>query len=494
MTDSIENHGHTMSTTTASYMLETEIPAKFIGNMMDFFYQKYLISQKKRFTNVARFTENGQPVLTYDVLDSTGKRNLSVRVYGDNILRIEITPLNVGVAPQDVEEARQDVAIGIDYFEEQIRQSTLYFAWRQGEEIVPEVISNKEKKPLNRLFLETQILLFVVFTAVSLFLFVGLESLQYGWLAPITILAIQFVVVFYSNKFVERTADWRITPNNPSIHLLEYRLPMEEKENFKKNFPPDKLKAIKKEVYEQSILKKGEIDCDTTGQIFGKYGLQCSPENLSAKKVNVYELVEKTRQKFGFPMPNVVVSNTMAPNAAASGPSPSRGTVLITTGLLAQLNEDEIISVLGHEFGHLRGRDPLLLFGLMSAEFLFRFYVLLAFIPWLFSSLLFFVYFWAVLTLIFFIAKFFEARADLVSAIVIHQPKLLADALEKIGFKRLLFERIPSYRLQEWISLDPHPPIYFRVDRLRALKETDHITYPLARSAKDVTRGFLQSF
>ena len=482
-----------MSASSVSYILKTEVPSNYIGNMLDFIYQKYLVAQKHRFVNISRFTENGEPGLNYDVMDQHGKRILTVRVDGSIPLKISVTSLGEGVTPQAMEEARQDVAIGVDYFEEQVRKNTLYFAWREGEEIVPEVVSNKEKKPLNRLFLETQILLFVIFTSVGLVLFIALESLEYGWLAPIAILAVQFVVVFYSNKFIERTADWRITQNNPSIHLLEYRLPLEEQENFKKNYPPEKLRSIKKEVYEQTILKRGEIDCETTGQIFSKYGLSCSSENLSAKKVNIYELVEKTRQKFGFPMPKIVVSNTMLPNAAASGPSPSRGTVLITTGLLAQLNEDEIIGVLGHEFGHLKGRDPLLLFGLMSTEFLFRFYVLLSLIPWLFTSLLFFVYFWVVMILIFFIAKFFEARADLISAMVIRQPQLLAGALEKIGFKRLLSERIPSYRIQEWISLDPHPPIYFRVDRLRRLKDVASIRYPLIRSAREVTRGFLNS-
>jgi heat shock protein HtpX len=476
-----------------SFVLETEVPNNYIGNMLDFIYQKYLLAQKQRFTNISRSTENGESTLNYDVIDKQAKRNLAVTVNGSNPLRIKITPVSEGVTEQAIEEARQDVAIGVDYFEEQIRQNTLYFAWREGEEIVPEVVSSKEKKPINRLFLETQILLFVVFTTVGLFLFLFLYSLSYGWIAPIAVLAIQLIFVFYSNRFIERTADWRITRDNPSIHLLEYRVPLGQQESFKKNYPPDKLKSIKKEVYEQTILKKGEIDCGTTGQIFNKYGLECSQENLSAKKVNIYELVEKTRQKFGFPMPRVVVSNTMLPNAAASGPSPSRGTVLITTGLLAQLNEDEIISVLGHEFGHLKGRDPLLLFGLMSAEFLFRFYVLLPLFTFLFTTLLFLVYFWAVMTLIFFIAKFFEARADLTSAIVIRQPRVLADALEKIGFKRLLFERVPSYRIQEWTSLDPHPPIYFRVDRLRKLQDTTNIKHPLFQSAKEVTRGFINS-
>jgi heat shock protein HtpX len=482
-----------MLSTSVSYVLETDVPNNLIGNMLDFIYQKYLLAQKQRFTNISRYTDNGEPTLHYDVMDRQGKRTLTVTVNGSNPLRISIVPVSEVTAQQEIEEARQDVTIGVDYFEEQVRRSTLYFAWREGEEIVPEAVSSKEKKPLNRLFLETQILLFVVFTTGRLLLFIALYSIQYGWLAPIVVLAIQLLFVFYSNKIIERMADWRINLNNPSIHLLEYRLPIEEQDSFKKNYPPDKLMSIKREVYEQTILKKGEIDCETTGQIFSKYGLQCSPENLSAKKVDVYGLVEKTREKFGFPMPRVVVSNTMLPNAAASGPSPSRGTVLITTGLLAQLNEEEIITVLGHEFGHLKGRDPLLLFGLMSAEFLFRFYVLLPLVPLLFTSLLFFVYFWAVMTLIFFIAKFFEARADLVSAMIVGEPQILAEALEKIGFKRLLFERVPSYRIQEWTSLDPHPPIYFRVDRLRKLEHTSDIRYPLIRSAREVTRGFLNS-
>ena len=193
-------------------------------------------------------------------------------------------------------------------------------------------------------------------------------------------------------------------------------------------------------------------------------------------------------------MPKIVVSNTIVPNAAASGPSPSRGLVLITTGLLVQLEEDEILSVLGHEFGHLKGRDPLLLYGLTSAEFLFRFYVLFQFFPIIFSSIfLFLIYFWLAFTVIFFVAKFFEARSDLVSAIQVGQPEVLAGALEKIGFQRLLFERAPSFRIQEWVGFDPHPPIYFRVERLQKLKTPVKIKYPLIQSIKDVFSGFFSS-
>jgi heat shock protein HtpX len=98
------------------------------------------------------------------------------------------------------------------------------------------------------------------------------------------------------------------------------------------------------------------------------------------------------------------------------------------------------------------------------------------------------------MTIIYFIAKFFEARADLTSAMVIGQPQVLADALEKIGFKRLLSERMPAFRIQEWISMEPHPPIYFRIARLRKLGDIAKIKHPLIQSAREVTRGFLHSF
>jgi heat shock protein HtpX len=74
------------------------------------------------------------------------------------------------------------------------------------------------------------------------------------------------------------------------------------------------------------------------------------------------------------------------------------------------------------------------------------------------------------------------------------KPKILGEALEKIGFRRLLYERVPSYRFQEWIGLDPHPPIYFRVSRLEKLKSPVEIRHPLIQSAKDVINGFLASF
>jgi len=477
-----------------SYKIATEIPASYMEKLLGFIYKQYLLPQKQRFTDFYREIADGVPFLSYVVLDSQGKPLLKAEVKGTTPIEVQLIPIVESVSAATMEEAKQDVVIAVQIFEEQARKATLYFAWSEGENIVPETLK-KQEKSFHRLFLETQILFFVIFIAFGMLIFIIIASLYPDafWIAPLALIAAQFVFVFYSAKFIARTADWHITEANPSIHLLKYNLPIKGHDDIKQTLTREQLLTIKKEIYDEILAKRGEIDCEAAQKVFGKHGIACQPENLSVKKVNVHELVKRVADKFGFSVPKIVVSNTMVPNAAAAGPSPSRGVVLITTGLLVQLEEDEVVSVLGHEFGHLKGRDPLLLYGLTSAEFLFRFYVLFPLFPLVFSSFLYLFYIWAVMMVIFFIAKFFEARADLTSAIKMGKPEVLAGALEKIGFQRLLYERKPSFRVQEWLGLDPHPPIYFRVNRLEKLKAPETIKRPLIQSIKDVISGFRDS-
>jgi heat shock protein HtpX len=474
---------------TVSYVIEPEIPPSYIGSLFDFMYHKFLLPQKKSYLDISRETISGKILLAYAVLDSGGQQSLRVQIRGGKPLEIFITPLTETASEQLVSKVKEDIDISVHLFEEQIRKNTIFFAWEEGKYIVPEKISGRENTSLRRMFLETQILLIILFLGLGWLLFLFLGPLVP--LIPIVLLALQFVFLFYSNRFIARSADWRITETNPTIHLLEYPLSLEEHDLLRQKIPNHELVKLKREVHNETIQEKGEIDCITVSQIFSRYGIDCKQEDLMTRRVNVYQLVKKTADRFGFPMPEIVVSNTLLPNAASSGLSPSRGVVLVTTGLLVQLDEDEIISVLGREFGHLKGRDPLWLYGLSAAQYLFMFYVLFG----LFSLDLFsfFFYYWGMMTLLYFVAKFFEARADLISAIVIGQPKILAEALEKIGFRKLLYERTPSFRVQEWLGLDPHPPIYFRIARLQKLGDSARIEHPLTQSASDVTKGFLDS-
>ena len=84
------------------------------------------------------------------------------------------------------------------------------------------------------------------------------------------------------------------------------------------------------------------------------YYFDCKVKNLSIKKINIYSIVKEAATKFGLKIPKVVVKNTIIPNAAAAGPTPRLGTILITTGILNQLEQNELLSVIGHEMSHLK--------------------------------------------------------------------------------------------------------------------------------------------
>jgi len=474
-----------------NYRITPEVPPSYFAKLFDFIYTEYLLPQKGRFIGIVKESSIQGEKVTYVVVDSDGKQSLKVEVKSGPELELTITPLTPFASQSEVEEAKQDILIATQIFSQNVREATVYFAWRQGEKVVPEAYT-KPKKSFNRLFLETQILFFVVFIVFGAFIFITISAAAPAefWVAPIILIGIQFGFISFSNRLISRTAEWHITKSNPTLNFLEFYLPTADNADFEAICPKETLVKIKKEIYTEIIAKKGEVDIESARQIFKKHGIPCELANLKVKKVNVYELVKDIAACFHFPMPKIVISNTVTPNAAASGTSPKHGLVLLTTGILAQLSHEELRSVLGHEFGHLRGRDPLILYGLVSAEFLFRFYVLFPLFPLVFSSILFFVYFWGVMVLIFFVAKFFEARADLVSAMVVGNPEVLAGSLEKIGYQRLLFERKFSYRVQEWLGLDPHPPIYFRVRRLQKMG-SGFVAHPLIQSIKDVTQGFV---
>jgi len=185
-----------------SFTIETEIPSSYLGNLMDFIYRKYVLAQERHFTNVSRKVVDGDPSIAFDVLNPIRKHTLKVEIRGSTPIIVTVTPLEETVTDAEIEEVKQDVIIVVELFEEEVRKSTLFFAWREGEEIVPEELHGKEKKPINRMLLETQILLSVVFISLGMFLL-----LIAGWLAPVILLATQFIVILYSSKFIARTAD-----------------------------------------------------------------------------------------------------------------------------------------------------------------------------------------------------------------------------------------------------------------------------------------------
>jgi heat shock protein HtpX len=71
----------------------------------------------------------------------------------------------------------------------------------------------------------------------------------------------------------------------------------------------------------------------------------------------LHNVVEEMAVAAGLPKPRVYVLQTDAMNAFATGLSPRRSAVCVTTGLLRQLNREELQGVVGHELGHIVNLD-----------------------------------------------------------------------------------------------------------------------------------------
>jgi heat shock protein HtpX len=61
------------------------------------------------------------------------------------------------------------------------------------------------------------------------------------------------------------------------------------------------------------------------------------------------------------PKPRVGVADTDLPNAFATGRSPDRSVVVVTTGILRRLDAEELEGVLAHELSHVAHRDVLVM-------------------------------------------------------------------------------------------------------------------------------------
>jgi heat shock protein HtpX len=93
-----------------------------------------------------------------------------------------------------------------------------------------------------------------------------------------------------------------------------------------------------------------------SGETPASRGLTIQP----AKKTGYSELngmVERLAQQADLPVPSVVVADTTLPNAYTSGLSSERATIVVTTGLLEELEETEVQAVLAHELAHVKNRD-----------------------------------------------------------------------------------------------------------------------------------------
>lgn len=88
--------------------------------------------------------------------------------------------------------------------------------------------------------------------------------------------------------------------------------------------------------------------------------------SMGAQEVNeqtapdLITMIRRLSKNAGIPMPRVYICPQDAPNAFATGRSPSKAAVAVTRGALSLLNYDELEGVMAHELAHVKNRDTLI--------------------------------------------------------------------------------------------------------------------------------------
>jgi heat shock protein HtpX len=79
-----------------------------------------------------------------------------------------------------------------------------------------------------------------------------------------------------------------------------------------------------------------------------------------AQAPELFEMVDRLRQRAGLPMPTVAIAPHEQPNAFATGRDENHATVCVTEGLMKLTTRDELEGVIAHELAHIKNRDMLL--------------------------------------------------------------------------------------------------------------------------------------
>jgi len=86
-------------------------------------------------------------------------------------------------------------------------------------------------------------------------------------------------------------------------------------------------------------------------------GFSHAREADSKRNLRVINLVDEMRIAAGLPMPKVYIIESPSPNAFATGRNPEHASVAVTSGLVANLNREELQGVIAHEISHVRNFD-----------------------------------------------------------------------------------------------------------------------------------------
>ncbi len=480
------------------------VSSRSIRGIVDYVKKHYLDSNVESLENRSYrekwAPDNGRAELEWTFSPSSAHTGFSVQPLQGKSVRLTISTTSASISFGGLEkgDARglqacthvaDDVEVMITLFLSKSKTTQLYFIFSseaKGRARDSPTAPSVGRDALKRLLSGNMTNVYLLIMALSFVLFFVL-----GALAIFAVLAIQLLALFYSDRLSLMVGKVKPNSDSPWVTMVGVPVPNEAKDHFAK-LPRGKVEEIADQLgtsISQETLE-GPGASKAVQEMLAASGVPTSTDEVKVVTRNVFGLVKGVADRFRLPTPKITIVNSVADNAAATGISPSRASITITAGSLEDLGDPELSAVIGHELGHIKGRDSLILF---SATFILYVGGLYLWFPLLLALGIF--YYILIFAIIFAVGKVLETRADTESAVTLGTPAVLASALSTIGFRQLYVERYSHRaRVFDWLSFDPHPPIYFRVQRLsRIAASGKSVGNTLLIAIKDCATGFLET-
>jgi len=204
-------------------------------------------------------------------------------------------------------------------------------------------------------------------------------------------------------------------------------------------------------------------------------------------------IVENLAMEMGLPKPRIGIMQNDMPNAFATGRDRKHAVVVVTTGILNRLTDNELQGVLAHELTHIKNRD---MFVVTFASFIvsvlsYLVYIVIASViardsrnmganlaAWMVSMILSNT---IGLIIINTVSRYREYGADRGSALVTKNPDWLISALRKISNTDVPKDQARALDSAKALCISPtaghimeifstHPPIEKRIAQLEKIK------------------------